>query len=367
MRSHDDLFGAFDSVDTDSVDPDEMLARVHTGSATLQTARRRRVAVLSVSAAAVLIAVGAIVIPSLGNDRPVRGQVAATPSPTPEPGTAASPLPRGFTVSERPSGYPAEYEYTTTGQQFLTFYTPSNDIGSSPTIAITLFDPELSGFPAPELTGEPITVESATTGPLEVWEVIPGGDSGPGVFAIAWQPDNGEWLTIFASEGGPGETNGVSARDVALTVAAHVVLDAPQPFTFPFRLGYVPEGFDATGADRSLDLDAQRRSAGLTFDLSGTSEAPLKLIINAEDTAGIPEGFSPNTEVGSYQAQLIDVAGVGPSLSVFDVEGFLITVEVGGRDGPSFDEAALRRIAESIVVIPGAATDPTVWTAQPFS
>lgn len=365
MRSHNDLFGAFDSVDTDSVDPDEMLARVHTGSATLQTARRRRVAVLSVSAAAVLIAVGAIVIPSLGNDRPDRGQVATTPSPTPKPGTAASSLPRGFTVAERPSGYPAEYEYTTTGQQFLAFYTPSNDIGSSPTIDITLFDPEVSGLPAPELTGEPITVESATAGPLEVREVIPGGGAAPGLFAIAWQIDNGEWLTIYAGEGSPGDTNGVSARDVALSVAANVVLDAPQPFTFPFRLGYVPEGFDATGADRSLDLDAQRRSAGLTFDLSGTSDYPLTLIINAEDTAGIPEGFSPNTEVGSYQAQLIDVAGVGPSLSVFDVEGFLITVEVSAEDGP-VDEAALRRIAESIEVIPGAATDPSVWTTQPI-
>ncbi|MDQ3506270.1 MAG: hypothetical protein M3446_11295 [Actinomycetota bacterium] len=49
------------------------------------------------------------------------------------------------------------------------------------------------------------------------------------------------------------------------------------------------------------------------------------------------------------------------------MQGFLINVEVTGEDArSSVDEAELRRIAESIVIIPGAANDMTVWTDQPI-
>jgi len=49
-----------------------------------------------------------------------------------------------------------------------------------------------------------------------------------------------------------------------------------------------------------------------------------------------------------------------------DVEGFRLEISIMVTDNWQFDEAELRRIAESIVVIPGAATVTTVWTDQPI-
>jgi len=51
-------------------------------------------------------------------------------------------------------------------------------------------------------------------------------------------------------------------------------------------------------------------------------------------------------------------------LSLFDVGGFYFEINILATDNWQLDEAELRRIAESIVVIPGAATDTTVWTDQ---
>jgi len=44
----------------------------------------------------------------------------------------------------------------------------------------------------------------------------------------------------------------------------------------------------------------------------------------------------------------------------------MISLRVGDEQRGLIDEADLRRIAESIVVIQRAASDTTVWTAQPL-
>jgi len=81
-----------------------------------------------------------------------------------------------------------------------------------------------------------------------------------------------------------------------------------------------------------------------------------------------PEGPEPNTTVDSYEAYLSELPPVDVyrSLVLFDVEGFHFEISIMVTDNWQFDEAELRRIAESIVVIPGAATDTTVWTDQPI-
>ena len=197
MRSHNDLFGAFDSVDTDSVDPEEMLARVHTGTAALQTARRRRIAVLSVAAAAVLIAVGAVVVPSLGNDRSDRGQVANTPSPEQEPPSTVAALPSlglSFVVRESPEGLPIRHLSASLGSQMLTFWPSDPTISGE--LVVRLYDPESSGVEAPELTGESVAVDSVSEG-LVTADVIASTPQGElEEFGIGWQTENGHWLTV---------------------------------------------------------------------------------------------------------------------------------------------------------------------------
>lgn len=44
----------------------------------------------------------------------------------------------------------------------------------------------------------------------------------------------------------------------------------------------------------------------------------------------------------------------------------MITISVRDDYVDFVDEAQMRRIAESIMAIPGAASDPTVWTDQPL-
>ncbi len=92
----------------------------------------------------------------------------------------------------------------------------------------------------------------------------------------------------------------------AVDVAAQVDLGRPFPLTFPIQLGYVPEGFDVAGA----------------------------------------------TE--------------GRFLQVFDVNGFLIDIVVGEDFADRINEEQMRQIAQSLMVIPGAATDSSVWTDQPL-
>ena len=84
--------------------------------------------------------------------------------------------------------------------------------------------------------------------------------------------------------------------------------------------------------------------------------------ISAVNQPGIPQDGAANTTVGPYQAQLTE----GLYLSVFDVEGFTINVSVRPDFADRISEDQLRQIAESIVVIPGAATDGTIWTDQPL-
>ncbi len=370
MRSHNDLFGAFDSVDTDSVDPDEMLARVHTGSAALQTARRRRVAVLSVTAAAILLAVGAVVVPSLGNDRSDRGQVATTPSGTPIPGIAGTAPELSFTVRERPPGYPIESMSARPGFEQLSFHS-SDDPNTSNEILILLFDPRLPDAPVPAPVGEILKVESVSSGPLSV-QVLDNPRDGPYTtefrFGIGWENSDGRWMVIRSSE------QAELARQDVLTVAAQVDLEVPRRFTFPFHLGYVPDGFAISGAgqltdgDGGLETSYPREVSGLRFQRPPQyPNWPTELLVSAAAWRGVPEWAAVNTTVGPYEAELTTPQDSGAALTLFDVHAFMTEIrDITPGEDSRLDEADLRRIAESIVIIPDAANDMTVWTDQPI-
>ena len=365
MRSHNDLFGAFDSVDTDSVDPEEMLARVHTGTAALQTARRRRIAVLSVAAAAVLIAVVAVVVPTLGNDRPDRGQVANTPTAEQEPPSTVEALPSlglSFVVRESPEGLPIRHLSASLGSQMLTFWPSDPTISGE--LVVRLYDPESSGVEAPELTGESVAVDSVGEGPVtaDVIASTPQGELEE--FGIGWQTENGHWLTVIGTA-----LSLDLARPQVLALAAVVEFDTAEALTFPFQLGYVPDGLQLIGALSYQDSDGNNE-ASLDFDDGSDRyrESALQIRVQrAIDYPGEPEGTG-NTTVGSYEAYLDELPApeIYRVLSVFDVEGFHLSIGIFVGDVAQFDEAEMRRIAESIVVIPGAATDTTVWTAEPF-
>ncbi|MDQ3733740.1 MAG: hypothetical protein M3400_07030 [Actinomycetota bacterium] len=56
----------------------------------------------------------------------------------------------------------------------------------------------------------------------------------------------------------------------------------------------------------------------------------------------------------------------GRFLQVFDVNGFLIDIVVGEDFADRINEEQMRQIAQSLMVMPGAATDSSVWTDQPL-
>lgn len=363
MRSHNDLFGAFDSVDTDSVDPDEMLARVHTGSAALQTARRRRVAVLSVAAAAILLAVGAVVVPSLGGDRPDRGQVANTPSPEQEPPSTVAALPSlglSFVVRESPDGLSYRHLSASIGIQTLLFSPPDPTIMGQ--LEVTLYDPESSGLEAPVATGESVAVDSASEGTIAAEVIAPAQQGDVERFGIGWQTENGLWLTVIGTALPPD-----LARSEVVALAAAVEFDTAEALTFPFQLGYVPDGLNPTFAVSAQDSDGNNY-ASLDFDDGSNSDGESALQIRVQRAISYPGEPEGNTRVGSYEAYLDELPppDIYRVLEVFDVEGFGISIGIFVGDVARFDEAEMRRIAESIVVIPGAATDTTLWTDQPF-
>lgn len=371
MRSTQDLRHEFDWVDATPVDTSTMHSRIQVGIDTRRIAQRRRVAVLSVAAAAILIAVGAIVIPSLGSDRADRSQVATIPSGSPDQvDTSGSPeqVPESgplrptrldFTVGEQPSDYTLGLASTSPGLQLAYFSTP-DEAGSGDTIEIALFDPDLSGRPVPEPTGETLSTTSPSGEVLNLPVVAaePAPDGEP-VFALGWQTPAALWLTV--SSVGSGDR----ARQAALDAASQVDLTASQSLTFPFQVGYVPDGMELTGAEQPGANGEGSHSLSFDGGPAGLNEFP-PLLISARNLPGVPPGANPNTTVGQYQAEWTAESFDGPVLSVYDVGGFIIGISVRDDYVDLVDEAQMRRIAESIMVIPGAASDPTVWTDQPI-
>ncbi|MDQ3732839.1 MAG: hypothetical protein M3400_02380 [Actinomycetota bacterium] len=363
MRSQADLVSAFDSVDSYPVDPDDMLVRIHAGSAALQTERRRRVAALSVAAAAILIAVGAVIVPSLGNDRADRDQVATTPTPsTPaEQENPEQPMPAvalDFSPGERPPSYTTTYSFIQPGLQLVSFETPIGPEASRE-VRIQLLDPEVSGQPTPVLTGETVLINSLSQGPLTA-NVIQTGTVAyeEPTFGIDWQAADGRWFVVTSDA--PSE----QARTEVVDVAEQIDLRARAPFTYPFQLGFVPEGVKPIGGLGSHDANGNGR-AGLDFgdDPRSPSVALQVWADGAPDLAN----FAPNTTVGPYQAQLTlpSQTYFGATL-VMIVDGFLVTIDVTENYVDVIDEQELRRIAEELTIIPGADSDDSVWTDQPL-
>jgi len=362
MRTQEDLRQAIESVEESTVDPKRMLARIHSGSATRKTAQRHRRAGWSVAAATALIAVMAVVVPSLGDEEPEDDQV-ATPQPT------AQELPRtemAFSVGELPAPYAVGYAGSQPGLQFLEISPPLTASGASgpeqpEAIRIELFDPVLSGLPAPTPSRESILVDSAYEGPLamHVTEEASSGVSDVSWLRLAVQTDSGLWLVVLADSEVPG------VPQVVLDIAAQIDLGTPQPFSFPFQLGLVPDGFEVVGANGPVSDDGTLEGR-LEFGVAaGDATAGPTLTISASEFFGVPDGITPNTTVGPYQAERVDRFGAS-CLNLFGVDGFMISLEIRPMDQELIDEAQLLRIAESIVVIPGARDDNTVWTTGPL-
>jgi len=124
----------------------------------------------------------------------------------------------------------------------------------------------------------------------------------------------------------------------------------------------VPEGFDLVGGGTSTPLPGG--STYLRFhDLSPLfTESESALTIRATNQPGIPEDAVVNTTVGNYEATITDDG----YLSIYNVDGFLIDISVRPDFVDRIDDEQLRQIGVRILVIPGAATDPSVWTTRPL-
>lgn len=364
MRGPDDLRRAFDSVGASPVDTDGMLAGIRTRIAARRS-RRRRATIVSVAAVTGLIALTPVVVSSFDTetDPPVAGPVGSSPPVTlDQPSTSETLQPTGlaFTVGELPQGYAEVGVRTEYGYQASQY--ASLDSNPQSQLDVQFYDPELSGRPAPSTTGETLAVESVTAGPLDVQVITTRADNPLVQFGAAWQTDTGLWLTITSNA--PGDL----ARQEALSVAAQVDLTARQPLTFPIQLGYVPAGFQPIGASRSVDTE---EPAGLQTSLQlddrpGVAYEDTAWQIYAGSRPSRSEYPMANTTVGPYQAELSEGGDGRRDLTLFDVDGFVINISVNPDYADVIDEAEMRRIAESVVVIPGAADDVTVWTDQPL-
>lgn len=370
MRTTEDLRRAFDAVGTSPVDTDGMLVSIGTRIEARRT-RRRQATILVTAAAAAMIAITPVVVSTLDGDQPTGGQVAAAPdAPDNAPGNEESAVDEladpartelGFSLRERPAGYASEYATIQPNLQSLHFY-PDNSPNTLHELVITLFDPRLSGQSVPDPTGETVVVESVVSGPLTVQVVRSGtNDVNQPRFAVAWQVANGSWLTI--SSDAPGDL----ARQEVLAVAAQLDLGETAPLTFAFHIGYVPEGFDVHDASRAADEPAGL-DASLGFDdRTQTLYEPSALTVLAMTPPGVPDEYSPaNTTVGAYPAWLSGPDFEGRSIMLFDVEGFRIIVNVSQAYVDRISDAEMRRVAESISVVPGSVGDETLWTEQPL-
>lgn len=361
-RDPQDLRGVFREHEGPAVDVAGLLSGVW-HRIDRRRVRRRRAGIVAVGLVTALAAAIPIVVSSIPekNSSPAGGTSQPAPSATASAQTQGEPLDRdelgstdvAFTVAERPADYTMESLSTGPGWQLLRLFTLDN-VDAPRTLDVRLFDPELAGLGAPEATGETVNIESSSAGPLTV-QVISLSQEGQTYPGVGWLTDNGLWL-IVTSEGGPADL----ARQETLAVAAQVDLEHPTPLTFPFQVGYVPEGFDLVGGGTSRPLPGG--STYLRFhDLSPLfTEAESALTIRATNQSGIPEDAVVNTTVGEYEATS---TGDG-YLSIYNADGFLIDISVRPDFVDRIDETQLRQIAESIVVIPDAATDASVWTAQ---
>lgn len=363
-RDPHDLRGAFREHEGPAVDVAGLLSGVRERIDRRRT-RRRTAGIIAVGMVTALAAAVPIVVSSIPDENasPAGGSSqpgpaasdSAPPEEQPLDGEALRSTEFAFAVGERPADY--TMEYATTGPGLQTFRLSVLDsVDPQRTLDVRLLDPGLSGLPAPDPTSETVVVNSPSAGPLTV-QVISAGANDELSFGVGWQTGDGLWLTVTSD--GPADL----ARQEVLAVAAQVDLGRHYPLTFPFRLGYVPDGFDIAGSSGGSNLEGG--SSALNFhDLSPlfAGDEPA-LSVSAVNAPGVPEDAVVNTTVGPYQAQFTE----GLYLSVFDVGGFLINIVVGQDFGDRIDEAQMRLIAQSLVVFPGAANDISVWTDQPVA
>jgi len=362
-RDPQDLRGAFREHEGPAVDVAGLMSGVR-HRIDRRRQRRRTAGIVAVGIVTALAAGLPIVVSSIPDQNSGIAGGSSQPAPTATASAPAQdqPLDRdalgstqfGFTVAERPSDYTSENASTGPGWQLLRLFVPDS-VQPNRTLDVRLFDPVLAGLPAPEPTGETVTVDSASAGQLTV-QVISLSQEGQSYPGVGWLTGNGLWLTVTSD--GPADL----ARKEALAVAAQVDLEHPYPLTFPFQVGYVPDGFDLVGGGTSSPLPGG--STYLRFhDLSPLFvESESALTIRVTNQPGIPEDAVVNTTVGQYEAT---ITGDG-YLSIYNVEGFLIDISVRPDFVDRIDDEQLRQIGVRILVIPGAATDGTIWTDQPL-
>ncbi|MGI8722675.1 MAG: hypothetical protein ACR2JG_10645 [Geodermatophilaceae bacterium] len=362
-RDSDDLRRAFREHEGRTVDVAGLLAGVRERIARRRS-RRRTAGVLAAGMATALLAAVPIVVSGLDSKPRIPGPVAESPQVLEAP-----PAPKSdqlaadtilFTVRDLPDGYTSESQETGLGRQSR-YYTT---LGTNPQaqLEVQLFDVRLSGQPAPSPTGEVLQL-TAPTGESRTVSVVatPPVPSQP-AFGVAWQTDTGLWVLVTSNAAG------ALGRDEALAVAAAVDFGTSERLTFPIRVGSIPEGFALISASRqaapavpgalqiSLRLDDR---AGVVYESTAFQ-------IYAANRAGIPEYTTPNTTVGSYQAELNEAENGRADLTIYDVAGFMINISVSPAYRDRIDEQAMRDIAANIEVVPDAASDPMAWTAAPL-
>jgi len=362
-RDPQDLRGAFREHEGPAVDVAGLMSGVR-HRIDRRRQRRRTAGIVAVGIVTALAAGLPIVVSSIPDQdsRVAGGTSQPAPTATASAPAEGEPLDRdalgstqfAFTVAEPPGDYTMESLSTGPGWQLLRLYTLDN-VDAPRTLDVRLYDPGLAGLAAPEPTGETVEIESSSAGPLTV-QVISLSQEGQSYPGVGWLTGNGLWLTVTSD--GPADL----VRPETLAVAAQVDLGDPDPLTFPFQVGAVPEGFDLVGGGISRPL--QGGSAYLRFhDLSPLfTESESALTIRVTNQPGIPEDAVVNTTVGQYEAT---ITGDG-YLSIYDVDGFLIDISVRPDFVDRIDDEQLRQIGVRILVIPGAATDASVWTDQPL-
>lgn len=362
-RDPDDLRSVFRNHEGSAVDVPGLLEGVRERIARRRDRRRMR-GMVAAGVATALVAVIPIVVTSLPEDNPGGTAASGTAGPSAEPGdipgaeTGADFDPvTTFTVGAVPAGFPVEYARSEPGIQTRSFISP----GAEPrNLVVKYLDLAASGRDVPAVQLDPVVV-----GVREVLPMIL--ESGQlERYGVAWQPESGRWVTVTTT------VDDQAGRQEVLDLVASIDVNAQQLLTFPMQVTDVPDGFALRSSYRDVEADVSRGGLRATLILDDRGEGEqeggtLSIFVENDPEAPATGSLAPNTTVGGHPARYgVDAQG-NQCVAVYEVDGMGYLVCVSSEYADRFTEDYLRRIAAGVVVLPGAATDPTVWAAQPLS
>lgn len=362
-RDPAELRGVFADHEVPDVDVTGLLAGVR-DRIQRRRDRRRTAGILAAGVATALVAAVPIVVSSIPDDDHSTTADSGTSTGSTEPsvlslptdGTADFDPTSTFSVGELPSDYVVEYSRNEPGVQTRIYLAPDDE---QKQVVITYFDPELSGLPAPLTAPHPQTVAELEVFPMTL------DTAGSEQYGLAWQPEPDRWVTLTST--GSDEP----ARQELLDLIPSIDVGAQELLSFPIQAGYIPEGFGLLAAYRDVQADPDegqlRTNLVLVDQLAGQPPGgTLSIFVENDPQEPTTGAQAPTTTVSGNPARY----GVDPDgnqcFTVYQVEGMSYLVCASSELVGRFAEDDLRRIAAGIVVIPGAATDPSVWTEQPL-